>query len=149
MAIKLFKDKKARFVDFTRSLTVGNFFFFVVMFLIILYFASYFSNQIFGTKIINIGTPFKLLLIAAGLIVTFYVIVRRQGTFDRSDVFVLILVILGLTALFYYAPKILPEIFNNGVFANTVLTSQHSPFPWLYNTSVDVHNTIQTVVPIP
>lgn len=150
MSIKPFHSKRAAFRDLTRAITVGNTFFFIVMLLIIIFTGSFLSNKIFGTSIIPVGTPFKFLLIGAGLTLTYYIIVRHQGNLDRQDIFGIILVGGFIILAFIYLPKLLPEIFTNSAFTQSVLaTNSNSPFVIISNVSTEVHQSIQAIIPIP
>ena len=143
---KLLKDKKARFVDFTRSLTVGNFFFFVVMSLVMVFVISWLINSVFpSVSVVKVGTPFKFIIVAAGLTLSFYIITRRQGGLDRSDIFAILLLGGAMIALFIYMPKLLPEIFSTV----PILQYESNPFSTFYNVSLTIHQGVQSVVPIP
>lgn len=146
MIHKLLRDKKARFVDFTRSITVGNFFFFVVMALVLMFVISWFINTIFpSVSILKVGVPFKFLIVAAGLTLAFYIVTRRQGGLDRSDIFAIVLLGGVMALLFVYLPKFLPQIFSS----LPTLPIENNPFTTFSNVSNTIHQSIQSVVPIP
>lgn len=149
MQIKLFKDKKGAFRDFTRSLTVGNIFFFIIIGMFLVYVVSLILSQMFKTPVIKIGTPFKFLIVIIGLVMAFYIVSRRQGGLDRNDILAIGLIIVGLAALFYYGPKLLPDILGNSILLQSPLGSSNSAFTTVYNVSATIHDAIQTVVPIP
>lgn len=147
--MNLLKDKKAVFRDFTRSITVGNFFFFVVMSLVLVFMVSWLINTIFpSVSIVKVGTPFKFLIVAAGLTLAFYIITRRQGGLDRSDIFAILLLGGIMVMLFIYMPKLLPEIFS-AIPSQTIIPSESDPFTIVGNVSNTIHQGIQSIVPIP
>ena len=143
---KLFKSKSGRFVDAFRAITVGNVFFFVVILLASSFIGSWLLNQIFGTKILQIGRPLQVLIVASGLTIAFWVVIKRQGALDRGDIFTLVFLLGILGALFYYLPVLLPDIFS--MFKNSFLASHQSPFIITYNASVAIHDTLQSFIPI-
>lgn len=146
----MLRDKKGRFVDAFRAITVGNFFFFVVMLMVVVFVFSFIGKQIFGTKIISIGVPFQMLIVAGGLVISFYVIIKRQGALNRGDVFVIIFLGLILAGLFIYLPKLVPQIFSLTDIKQSILaTSPDSPFIIISNVSKEIHQSIQAVIPIP
>lgn len=153
--MKLFKSKAGRFIDFTRSLTVGNIVFFLVIGLVFTYIINFFLNQIWDVRILAIGQPVRFLIIGLAVVAAFYVISRNQGTLDRQAVFSIILVVGGAFALFYYLPVLIPEIFNspqaNSVLSllNSAYTNPDSPVAIWYNASQSVHAQVQSVIPIP
>ena len=143
---KLFKSKSGRFVDFTRSITVGNFFFFVVMTLILIFTISWFINAIFpSVSVVKVGTPFRFLIVGAGLTLAFYIVTRRQGGLDKTDIFSILLLGGIMIALFIYIPKLLPDVFS--VLPSNIFVD--NSFTVFYNVSQEVHQTIQSVIPIP
>lgn len=143
---KLFKSKSGRFVDSFRAITVGNVFFMVVILLVAVFMFSYLLNQIFGTKIITVGRPLQVLIVGAGLTIAFYVVIKKQGALDRSDVFVIIFLLGILAALFYYLPVLIPDVFNNPTITQSALY-QYGVQP-IQEASVTVHDTLQSFIPI-
>ena len=152
---KLFKSKSGKFFDFTRGLTIGNSVFIIVMALILTYIINFFLNQFFGTRILPIGQPLRFLIIGIAFVSAFYVVSRKQGALERSDIFTILLLIGASFALFVYLPKLMPDIFTNPQ-ANSVLsllnsayTNPNSPVAFWHNASIEVHNVVQSVIPIP
>jgi len=146
---KLLHNKKGRFIDFTRTLTVGNFFFFVVMSLVLVFVISWLINALFPSiSIVKVGVPFKFLIIAAGITLAFYIVTRRQGGLDRSDIFAILLLGGIMVLLFVALPKMLPEIFSS-LPTNTIIPPESNPFTTFSNVSNTIHQSIQSVVPIP
>jgi len=146
MLHKLFKDKKARFVDFKRSITVGNFFFFVVMSLVLIFVISFLINKIFPSiEIIKVGVPFKFLIIGAGLSLAFYIITRRQGGLDRTDIFSIILLGGIMVTLFLTLPQMLPEIFSS-LPPQTVIPAESDPFVIFSNVSQTIYQGMQSII---
>jgi len=149
MIKKLLKSKSARFIDFTRGLTVGNVVFIIVIALVLTYLINFFLNQFFGFRILPIGQPLRFLVIGIAVVSAFYIISRKQGVLERQDVFTMLLIVGASFALFYYLPVLVPEIFQNNSFLNSIYTNPNSPVLYWYNASVSVHNTVQSVIPIP
>ena len=145
--MQLFNNKKAEFRDLIRGITVGNVFFAITIGMFLIYFISLLFSKIFHTAVIKIGTPFKFLIVIMALVLTFYIVTRQQGSLDRTNIFALILIGLGITALFYYGPKFLPEVLGNAALAP--LASDNSAFTTLRNVSVTLHDVIQSSIPIP
>lgn len=145
--LRMLKNKKGRFVDAFRAITVGNVFFFIVILLVGTFALSFLGKQIFGTKIVAVGPAFRLLIIGGALTISFYVVIKKQGNLDRGDVFVIIFLGVALGALWYYLPTLAPEIFSS--LKQSALASPESPFTILYNASVTLHNSIQSIIPIP
>ena len=152
---KLHKSKSGRFIDFPRSLTIGNTVFIIVIALVITYIVNFFLNQFFGTKLLPLGQPLRFLIIGLALISSFYVISRRQGDLDRQAIFSILLIAGASFALFYYLPVLIPEIFtnpqSNSIYSllNSAYTNPDSPIAIWYNVSQSVHSGVQSVVPIP
>lgn|SRR3990167_573023 len=150
MITKLFRSKSGKFINFPTALTVGNIFFIIVILLVLVFILSFLSKQLFGTKVIAVGVPFKVLIVGTGLVLSFYIVTRRQGGLDRSDVFAIALLSVSLLALFIYLPKLLPEIFTSSTISESILaTNPESPFVIISNISTEIHTAIQSIVPIP
>ena len=155
MIKKLLKSKSARFIDFTRGLTIGNVVFIIVIALVLTYLINFFLNQFFGFRILPLGQPLRFLVIGIAITSAFYIISRKQGALERQDVFTMLLIVGASFALFYYLPTLVPEIFttpsSNAIVSllNSAYTNPNSPVLYWYNASTSVHSSIQSVVPIP
>ena len=153
--MKMLKSKSGRFIDFTRGLTVGNSVFIIVIALVITYIINFFLNQFFGTKILPLGNPLRFLIIGIAIVSAFYIISRKQGALERNDIFVMLLIVGAAFALFYYLPKLVPEIFTNPQsntiisLLNSAYTNPNSPVAFWYNASAATHGAVQSVIPIP
>lgn len=141
--MKLFK--KAGIKD---AVTIPNIFFIIVMGLILIYVISFLLKQFFGTKVIPIGTPLTIILVGFGLITAFYFVVVKKAAFDRTTLFSMIIILGIISALVYYLPTLLPEIFS-AIPQDLLINSPESPFIYLRNASVTLHNSVQSVIPIP
>lgn len=155
MIKKLLKSKSARFIDFTRGLTIGNTVFIIVIALVITYLINFFLNQFFGTRILPLGQPLRFLVIGIAISSAFYIISRKQGALDRQDIFTMSLIVGASFVFVYYLPTLIPGIFSapqsNALvsFLNSAYTNPNSPVLYWYNASTSVHSIVQSVVPIP
>src|SRR3990167_7751248 len=112
--------------------------FFVVVLFVLVYGISYLLNQIFGTRVISVGTPFRFLILAMALVISFYLVIKRQGVLERKDIFLILLLGGGLVTLFIYLPQIFPEVFKST--ANSVLaTDPNSPFVIISDVARSTH----------
>jgi len=145
---RLYKNKSGRFVDYFRAITIPNVIFLLILSLVLTYFINFVLNQAFGTKILPLGQPVRFMLILFSIIPVYYVIIRRQGVLERSDLFTILIIIGGSFALFYYLPVLMPEIFAHPVL-NSAYSDPNNPISIWYNSSIAVHNAIQSFVPIP
>lgn len=143
---ELINSKKGVFINPFRNFNIGTFFIFLVMSPVVVFIISYFIKQIFGTPLVKIGTPLQLIIVATGLVILFYVIVKQtQGNIERGTIFSLILVLGTLAALYYFLPRLTPEIFST----ISLPPQAQEPFTILSNLSITVHDSIQSVIPIP
>ena len=152
--IRLHKCKSGRFVDYFRAASPGNITFTLILSFVVLYFGNFLLNQLFGTRILPLGQPVRFMLILFSIIPVFYIVIRRQGSLERQDFFTIGLIAAGTFALIYYLPTLIPEIFTNPSnrvlsILNSMYTDPGNPIAIWYNSSTVIHNTIQSVVPIP
>lgn len=136
------------FKDYFRAWTLPNIVAFIVLALFSIYFGNFLLNQFFGTKILPLGQPLQFLLIGMGLLIAFYVVIKRQGALDRSDIISLLIIGGSITALIYYLPVLIPDIYSIAPI-NAAYTNTNSPIHILYNVSSTIHSGIQSVIPIP
>lgn len=137
--MELFKSKRGIFTNPFRNLSLASIFIFFILILVFTAIISYLLNQWFGTKLVLIGRPLQVLIVAVAIIFAFLLIVKRQGSYDRKDVVITLFVLGILAAAFYYLPKFLPEFFSNPAITQSTI----------YQASVAIHDAIQSVVPIP
>ena len=143
---KLFNNKKGVFVNPFRNFNIGTFFIFLVMSPVVVFIISYFMRQVFDTPLVKIGAPLQLIIVATGLVILFYVIIKQtQGNIERGTIFSLIIVLGALGALWYYLPKLIPELFSTIALPSPV----QEPFTILHNASVTLHDGLQSFIPIP
>ena len=151
---QLLKSKSGRFRDFFREVNPPNLIFILIISLVITYFVNFLLNQFFGTRILPLGQPVRFMLILFSIIPVFYVIIRKQGVLERQDIFTIGLIMVGTFALLYYLPVLVPEIFTNPSnavlsFLNSAYTDPSNPVAIWYNSSIAVHNLVQSAIPIP
>ena len=138
MLKKLFKDKKARFFDYTRFPSLGNVVFWFILVMILTFFVNFLLNQLFDIEFLKLGQPFRFLLIGLPVASVAYMIIKKQGSLDRSDIFIIILLSAGALGLVYYLPTLVPEIFSSVNFEPTWTEAANK-----------VHDAVQSVIPIP
>lgn len=153
---QMLKNKSGRFVNVLNIFnTPGNVVFVIIIFMVMVYLINFLLNEFFDIGFIAIGNPLRFLIIGLAISMAFYIVVRRQGGLERNDVFIMIILVGGCFALFYYLPTLLPEIFadtqTNSVMSalNNAYTNPNSPVKFVYDTAVPVHNTVQSIIPIP
>mgnify|MGYP001580598659 CR=1 FL=1 len=135
---KLFKDKKARFVDITRFPSLPNVVFWFILINVFTFFVNFLLNQLFGFEFLKLGQPFRFLLLGIPVALIAYMIVQKKGQLERNDIFIIVLLFAGAIAGFIYLPKILPEVFS-AVPLNSVWTEAADK----------IHKIVQPVIPIP
>ena len=133
----MLRHKKGAFVDFTRGLTIGNSVVIILLGMFLLYFGNYLLNLWFGIGMISLKVPFQLLLYVLAIATAFYVVVRKQGSLDRSDIFSILMVSGGFALLAFYLPTLIPELSKQAVYSNP-----ESPVHLVYNTA-------QSILPTP
>lgn len=138
MLNKLLKDKKGKFFDYTRFPSLGNVVFWFILAMIITFFVNFLLNQLFGFNFLKLGQPFRFLLIGLPVASVAYMIIKKQGSLDRSDIIIIMILSAGALGLVYYLPTLVPEIFSSVPF-DSIWTEAASK----------AHDIIQSVIPIP
>ena len=138
MLNKLFKDKKARFIDIARFPSLPNVIFWFILINVFTFFVNFILNQLFGFEFLKIGQPFRFLLISIPVALVAYMIVQKKGQLERNDIFIIVLLFAGAIAGFIYLPRILPEVFS-AVPLNSI---------WI-EAADKIHKIVQPAIPIP
>lgn len=147
MLHQLIHSKKAAFGGFARNISLVGIVSVLFLALILTYFGNFLLNQLFGTKILQIGQPLRFLILGASLMVAFMLLITKRASLDRMDIFTIILLGVGSGLLYYYLPAILPEIFKNSVI-NSVYTNPQSPvYLWNNATSTAISGIQSIIIP--
>lgn len=91
----------------------------VVLGLVLVQVVNWLLNVLFGVALLKLGNiilALIVLLTAAGA--AFLIIIKKQLTLEKRDLFALILVVGIVGVMAFYLPKLVPAWFDNGGFAN-------------------------------
>lgn len=136
---KLFKDKKARFIDIARFPSLPNVIFWFILINVFTFFVNFLLNQLFGFKFLKLGQPFRFLLISIPVALVAYMIVQKKGQLERNDIFIIILMVGGAFLAFHFLPTLIPEIFEKNVPLNSAWTE----------VADTLYEKAQSVLPLP
>ena len=143
MAIRLFKNKKGA-LGFARNWSLSNVLLVILLSIALLFLGNFLLNQMFGIKMLELGTPIRLLLILLGVGGAFSIVIRQQGSLGRAEIFSILIITAGVSALVYYLPILVPEAFSPNSALSTLYNSETGQI--LYSTSRDTVTSIQSVI---
>ena len=95
-----------------------------------------------------------VLIVISAIVIVFYTVIKSQGRFERNDLLSLTLIVGGAFALIYYLPKLLPEAFSilstQSITQTQVgATLYNNTFAVMKDAATQIHNFVQTIIPIP
>jgi len=93
------------------SFDITKFFIALALIYVVLQVGSSLYSQFYGGTQLKLGWAFFLLLLVSAITSTF-VLGRKIGNLQKQDIIFIILEFIAIIALFYFMPKIVPEIFS-------------------------------------
>ncbi len=94
-----------------QKLDVTKLFIALALILVIVQIGSILYTNIYGGTPLKLGWAFFLLLIVTAMTSTF-VLGKKIGQLNKTDLIFIIIEFVAIILIFYYLPKIVPEIFS-------------------------------------
>lgn len=145
--MSLIHSKKGALGGFAKNISIVNIMAVLFLALIITYFGNFLLNQFFGTKILQIGKPLIFLIIGGSLMAAFMLLISKQASLDRVDIFTIILLGVGSALAYFYIPVLIPEVFSSVPLLELIYQNPNSPIYLWNNATNTVITGVQSIIP--
>lgn len=95
-----------------RNFDVTKFFIALILIFLTIQLSSWFLAQFTDMEMLKAGWILFLFLSVSAIVSTF-VLGKKLGSLDKKDIIFILIEFLIIVGLFYYLPKLIPEIFSS------------------------------------
>jgi len=139
---KILKHKKGGWL---RSISIQGIMAFLALSLVATFIINWLLNQIFGVKMLELGTPVRVFIFLVSLTLVFWVFINKGGRLNKADVLTIGVIAICSGILIYYLPVLLPELYAIP-FIQSAYTNPNSPLAIWYNASSVINTAVQSII---
>lgn len=114
---------------------------FLALSLVATFIINYLLNQIFGTKMLSLGTPVRVFIFLISLTLVFWIFINKGGALRKADVVTIIVIGICAGLLIYYLPVLVPELYTYSAYANP-----NSPVNIWYDAASGIKDFAQSII---